>query len=111
VKVRKHKRNFGKRFYRRNQGNILWSTFKVCLKAKSLNQNEEENQALHKRCSYHLRQAVLTEHFKIAKAYFKLIKSISKPSGADRFFHFLALIQWPVYPFYRMYIRDHDSSV
>ncbi len=107
VRIRKHQNNFGKQFASKNQNAIMWSTFKVCLKAKNLNQSEVENEALHKRCSYHMRQAVLTEHFILAKKYFALIKSVSKPSFRDYLFLGLAFLQWPVYPFYRMYIKNH----
>jgi glycosyltransferase involved in cell wall biosynthesis len=107
VKVRKHKNNYGRNFYKKNQNDVLWSTFKVCLKAKKLNKNEIENLALHKRSSYHLRQAVLTEHFALAKKYFALISSISKPSFLDYIFLYLAYLQWPVYPFYKLFIRNH----
>ncbi|MEQ8358927.1 MAG: glycosyltransferase [Cytophagales bacterium] len=107
VKVRRHGGNLGSNFYKKNQKEMMWSTFKVCLKAKELNRTDEENMALHKRCSYHMRHAVLTEHFRLGKKYYALIKSIGKPFIIDRIFLGLALLQWPVYPFYKMYINDH----
>lgn len=107
ARVRRHGANLGSNFYKKNQNQMMWSTFKVCMKAKDLNQSVEENLALHKRCSYHLRQAVFTEHFRLAKKYFALINSFGKANVLDRFFLWLAFMQLPVYPFYRMYIDDH----
>ncbi len=107
AKVRRHNANFGSSFYKKNQNEMMLSTFKVCLKAKELNKSKEENVALHKRCSYHLRQAVLTEHFSLAKSYYNLIKSVDKVSISDRVFLGLAILQLPVYPFYKMFISDH----
>ena len=86
---------------------MLSSTLKVCLKAKDLNQNERENEALAKRASYHLRQAVFTEQFSLAKKFYDLIKEVAKPGIQDRFFLLLANLQLPVYPFYQLYLKDH----
>ncbi len=107
VRVRRHGGNLGSHFYKKNQKEMMWSTFKVCLKAKELNCRDEENRALHKRCSYQMRHAVLTEHFRLGKKYYALIDSIGKPNLIDTIFLGLAYLQWPVYPFYKMYIRDH----
>jgi glycosyltransferase involved in cell wall biosynthesis len=107
VKVRSHQSNFGKAFSNKRQNDLMWSTFKVCLKAKYLNKTEEENSALHKRCSYHLRNSVFTEHFRLAKKYYALINSVGKANIIDRLFLLLAVLQLPVHPFYRMYIKDH----
>lgn len=107
VKVRKHHMNFGKKFYKRSQHHMLISTFKTCLMASKLIKDKKEEVALIQRCRYHMRQALFTEHFKICRKYLALIHKYTKPSFGDRFYYILSILQLPVYPFYRQYIRNH----
>ena len=107
VDVRIHAKNFSRRIMEKNNLSFDWSTFKVCMKARKLNKNEIENKALHKRCSYHLRQSVLTEKFRLAKMYYALIKDIDRPNMVDRFVFIMAILQLPIFPFYRIYIQNH----
>ncbi len=49
------------------------STLKVCQKIKQLNRNEEENQALKKRCWYEIRQCIKQGNLGLIPGFLKLI--------------------------------------
>lgn len=75
------------------------TTYRVCLKAAALNRTEEEIQALNSRLRYEFKHAVLTENYKEADLFFRLIR---RQGGVDTSTLFLNTIRNLKLPFARL---------
>jgi glycosyltransferase involved in cell wall biosynthesis len=64
----------------------LESTLRVCLKARRMNRSPREDEALAKRLSYEIRQAVRTGHCKVARKMLNLRKEVSPSFWKDRLY-------------------------
>jgi glycosyltransferase involved in cell wall biosynthesis len=58
--------------YRRYESKMLPSTLKVCEKALQMNENDRENEALHKRIMYELKHALWSANFGVAEGFIHL---------------------------------------
>lgn len=63
------------------------STLRVCLKARRMNRSPREDEALAKRLSYEIRQAVRTGHCKVARKMLALRKEVQPRFWKDRAYH------------------------
>ncbi|MEM1136044.1 MAG: glycosyltransferase [Bacteroidota bacterium] len=92
-------------FYKIKNNKHLASTLEVCQKAKNLNQNESENNALAISVRYHLKLSVLTENFKLALDYFNFLVSFQSPTIQDWLLFRLTKMQMKVGAFYKLYLK------
>ena len=100
-------------FYQKNNNPHLESTLLVCHKARVLNQNEEENQALAKCVEYHLRQSFYTQNFDLVKGYQILLdKLIKKPKSPFlRLILLLSKCKIRIFWLYQLYFRIRKKLV
>ena len=88
VKKRIVPRSWSARQYEK-ESRQLETTYAVCLKARELNRSKVEDQALGKRLSYEIRQAIRTSHFEMAKKMLVLKKEVSPFYPEDNVYQFL----------------------
>ncbi len=73
----------------------LESTLRVCLKARRMNRSPREDEALAKRLSYEIRQAVRTGHCKVARKMLNLRQEVVPHFWADRLYAYLInIVGW-----------------
>lgn len=87
VKKRMVPDSWSTRQYRKGSRH-LESTLRVCLKARRMNRSPREDEALAKRLSYEIRQAVRNGHCKVARKMLNLRKEILPSFWKDRLYHF-----------------------
>ncbi len=97
-------------FYNRRYNPHLASTLVVCRKAYRLNRTPEEHAALARSVRYHLRQALFTENFQLARAYGDLLSEATGLGPADRLLLLLARCRVPLFPLYRRYLRRRFAN-
>ncbi len=97
-------------FYNRRHNPHLASTLAVCRKAQQLNRTPEEHAALARSVRYHLRQALFTENFELARAYGDLLSEVTGLGPADQFLLLLARCRVPLFPLYRLYLRRRFAN-
>ncbi|MBD0404888.1 glycosyltransferase [Flammeovirga sp. EKP202] len=102
---RKVKSSLSQSFYKRRGNELLKSTFKICLKARRLNQNKAEDHSLSKSIAYHQRLAYYTENFYRSKAYFYLLRKIKNPAFKDYMFFYFSKMRFKVFPIYQYYLK------
>jgi hypothetical protein len=94
----------GAKFYTLGENIHLRSTLSVCKKAFALCNCQADFNALKSNVSYHLRQSLFCEDYRLVEEYFLLQKQISKPPFKDQICVFLARLHFPanfLYEFYR----------
>ena len=84
----------------------LISTLQICKKAKNLNVNSEEDDALSVSVSYHLKLAFLTENFEICASFYHFLNSFHKPDWKDILFYRLSLARVRVNLIYCWYLKN-----
>jgi hypothetical protein len=104
TKVRKLSRSMSTGWYAKGNP-LLLSTYKICLKAKSMLRTEREKKALIKRVRYELRQSVFSENHKEAELFFLLLKELTVPSWVDQFLHVINKAKFPLSGFRSKYNR------
>jgi glycosyltransferase involved in cell wall biosynthesis len=67
----------------------LYSTYLVCLKAKHMNESEDEKRALVQRVRYEFRQSVLSDNKREAELFYDLLGVLENPSLFNRFLNFM----------------------
>ncbi len=97
-------------FYNRRHNPHLASTLAVCRKAYRLNRTAAEHAALARSVRYHLRQALFTENFGLARAYGELLDGVTGLGPADRLLLTLARFRVPLFPLYRLYLRRRFAN-
>ena len=97
-------------FYNRRHNLHLASTLAVCRKAYGLNRTPAEHQALARSVRYHLRQALFTENFGLARAYGELLGQATGLAVSDRLLLVLARYRVPLFPLYRLYLRRRFAT-
>jgi glycosyltransferase involved in cell wall biosynthesis len=97
-------------FYRRRHNPHLAATLAVCRKAYRLNRTAEEHAALARSVRYHLRQALFTENFGLARAYGDLLGQVTGLGPADRLLLALARFRVPLYALYQLYLRRRFAN-
>ncbi|WP_044201143.1 glycosyltransferase [Flammeovirga sp. OC4] len=102
---RKVKSSLSQNFYKRRGNELLKSTFKICLKARQLNQNKAEDQSLSKSIAYHQRLAYYTENFYRSKTYFFLLRKMKNPTFQDYVFFYFSKMRLKVFPIYQYYLK------
>jgi hypothetical protein len=83
----------------------LRSTYQVCLKAITLCRDEGDRVALSRRVRYELKHSALTGNYAEGQLFWKLLKSMSVPIGAARFWSVVSRLRLPLAPVYRFYQR------
>lgn len=83
TKVRKVQGSLSSRAYLRDDRQ-LESTYRVCVKAKSLNRNASEDAALAARVRYELRHAVFTGNLREAELFYTLLNDVTTARLSDR---------------------------
>lgn len=73
----------------------LYSTYLVCLKAKHMNESENEKQALIQRIRYEFRQAVTSDNRGEARLFYDLLCTMESPSGFNKLLNVLNHIPIP----------------
>ena len=72
------------------QDRQLHSTYLVCEKAKALNRDQQDQEALGQRLQYEMRQAVFNGNFEEALNFYRLLKEISLVTNAYRLLAWMA---------------------
>lgn len=103
----------GKGFYGKNAAPYLHSTIKVCQKARKLNKNQAEHNALAWSVRYYMRLCFFTENFALCHNFWHLLRKITKPKPLDYFFVKISALKLPAFRVYQMYryCRNFLSSV
>lgn len=73
----------------------LHSTYLVCLKAKHMNESEDEKLALIQRVRYEFRQAVTSDNKSEARLFYELLRALEAPSVFNRILYLLNDINIP----------------
>jgi len=102
TKVRKLTTSMSAGWYKKGDPQLL-STYKVCLKARKLLQNDGEKNALILRVSYELRQAVFSENFTEAGLFYGLLRELKKASLLDKFYFLLIKLRLPLSGIRKLY--------
>ena len=104
TKIRKVRQSLSSKLYRKEDRQLL-STYKVCLKAAALNKSEEEDNSLKNRLRYEFKHAVLTENYKEADLFLKLIKQQGGINVATSFFEAIGKLNLPLTKLRNAYLR------
>ena len=103
VKKRVLEHAHGRQFYRKAKNVHLYSTLKICYKAKAQNRCPAENAALAIGVSYHFRLCFYTQNFKCAQAFYTLLKNLRNPTIIEQILFFLVKRRIRVNLFYQFY--------
>lgn len=104
TKVRKTKSSKSSGWYKRGDKQ-LHSTYLVCEKAKKLNRNEAEDQALANRLKFEIRQSVFSENLKETRLFYGLLKELNKVSFTERVLMTIGRLRLPLAPLRKLYHR------
>jgi hypothetical protein len=85
--------------------NQLHSTYLVCLKAKHMNESEDEKRALIQRVRYEFRQAVTSDNKSEARLFYEMLKTLESPSLFNKLLYLLNGVNIPYRGIRRIYHR------
>lgn len=98
------KNSLSRAFYKKGNNAHLRSTLEVCKKAKQLNKNQDEDQALAICLKYHFRQVCLNQSYDLMEAYLDLMEEIDAKWGwRERFLRRASRMRLPLHRLYRFY--------
>ncbi len=92
-------------FYRRRRNALLASTLRICRRAQQLNRTPAEDAALAFAVRYHARQALFTENFALARAFWVLLDQLPGTHPTDAPLAWLSARRVPLGKYYAAYQR------